>query len=184
MSTYAQELADAEKTITITPVPLIMNNAGDKFRGMYIGIKTWPKLDAKTGELIDQPVAHFYDGEKIVFNMGAQLTRAISDLKPGVSVEIVLSELKKNKHNGNTKIYSITPLKVPVKNLEEMFGGFLNIAPPAEEHLIAAPAATPEPDLDKASNADVDAWLAEKDKQTEAERNAARLNNRAAVYGN
>lgn len=169
MSAYSEELANAQKSIPITAVPLVMDKPGEKFRGMYLGLKNWRKENPETGEISDQPIAHFYDGEKVLFQMGAQLTRAISSLKPGVSVEIVLSELKKNKHNGSTKIFSITPLKIPVANLEELFGGFFEIAAPELEQLPAGDP-VPEPNLETSTNGEVDAWLASKDAEVEAQR--------------
>lgn len=177
MSTYSEELAKAEKSITITPVPLNMDKEGDTFRGMYIGLKTWEARNAETGEISNKPIAHFYDGDKILFNMGVQLTRAIADLKPGVSVEIVLKELKKNNHNGKTKIYSITPLKIAVANLEEMLGGFLNITPPAPEHLILAPV-----EAEPTDNAALDAWIASKEAQAQTGRDEL-ARKRTAMHG-
>lgn len=134
MATYLEQLNEAQPTVTITPKPLIMERVGDKFRGMYVGMQSFEK----DGRLM--PVAHFFDGEGIVFNMGAQLTRAVSMLKPGISLEIKLTELKPNNKGGKTKIYSVTPLNIPRMNIEEMFGGVLSIEAPAPEHLIAAPA--------------------------------------------
>ena len=134
MSNYLDELKDAEPSITITPTPLIMEKVGESFRGLYIGMQSFEK----DGRLM--PVAHFYDGVGIRFNMGAQLTRAVSMLKPGISVEIKLVELKANQKGGKTKIYSVTPLKIALVNIEEMFGGVLSITAPAPEHLLPPPA--------------------------------------------
>jgi hypothetical protein len=134
MSNYLDELNKAEPSITITPTPLIMDKIGDSFRGLYVGMQSFEK----DGRLM--PVAHFYDGVGIRFNMGAQLTRAVSMLKPGISVEIKLTELKANTKGGKTKIYSVTPLKIALVNLDEMFGGVLSITAPAPEHLISSPA--------------------------------------------
>jgi hypothetical protein len=138
MSNYLEELNEAEPSITITPTPLIMEKVGESFRGLYVGMQSFQKTNAQTGELQTLPVAHFYDGNGIRFNMGAQLTRAMSMLKPGISVEIKLVELKANNKGGKTKIYSVTPLKIGAVNLEEMFGGVLSINAPAPEHLLNA----------------------------------------------
>lgn len=133
MNDYLKQLNEAETTVTITPKPLIMEKPGEKFRGMYIGLQSFEK----DGRMI--PVAHFFDGEGIVFNMGAQLTRAVSMLKPGISVQIELVELKPNTKGGKTKIYSVTPLNIPRQNIEEMFGGVLSIEAPSPEHLLPVP---------------------------------------------
>lgn len=137
---YLDQLKNAETTVTITPTPLIMERVGDKFRGLYIGLQSFEKQNQQTGEISTMPVAHFYDGEGIRFNMGAQLTRAVSMLKPGISVEIKLIELKPNNKGGKTKIYSVSPLNIPRQNVEDMFGGVLSITAPAPEHLLPAPA--------------------------------------------
>ena len=141
MSQYTEDLKTANTTAVITPSPLIMNSVGEKFRGLYVGMKSFDKVDPNTGALTSMPVAHFFDGTGLVFNMGAQLTRAIAMIKPGTSVEITLKELKSNKHSGKTKIYSIAPLDIPKVDLEEMFGGVLAIGDPAPEHLLPAPVA-------------------------------------------
>jgi len=172
MSTYSEQLAQAQTTVTITPVPLILEKQGEKFRGMYIGLSQFDKVDAKTGEMVSMTTAHFFDGEKILFNMGAQLVRAISKLTPGVSIELELKELKANKHGGKTKIYSVTPLNIPVANLAEMFGGVLQVTAPAPEHLLPAPAA-PEPNSATMTHEEADAWIASKDLEK----------TRAAVWG-
>jgi hypothetical protein len=144
MSNYLDELKNAEPSITITPTPLIMEKIGDSFRGLYVGMQTFEK----DGRLM--PVAHFYDGVGIRFNMGAQLTRAVSMLKPGISVEIKLVELKANNKGGKTKIYSVSPLKIALVNLEEMFDGVLSISAPAPEpeHLLPAPTSVIEQEED------------------------------------
>jgi hypothetical protein len=139
MSEYTEKLAKAKPTVTITPTPLILEKPGAMFRGMYLGLKTFDKTDPKTGEVKTLPIAHFYDGTGVLFNMGAQLTRAVELLKPGVSVEIVLKELKPNTHGGKTKIYAISPLDIPVENLGEMFGGMLAINAPYPKHMLTAP---------------------------------------------
>lgn len=145
MPTYAEELAAAKTTVTITPEPLILEKAGATWRGMFIGLSTFTKTDPKTGEIKTLPLAHFYDGSKILFNMGAQLTRALANLRTGVSVEIVLKELKANAHGGKTKIYSITPLTVPIKDVNDIFGGVLSIAAPATSDLLPPPAEHAKP---------------------------------------
>ena len=145
MSAYSEQLKTAKPTVTITPTPLIMEKVGDKFRGLYLGLRGFDKVDPKTGEKKHLPVAHFYDGERVRFNMGAQLTRQIEVLNVGVSVEIVLTELKPNSQGGKTKIYSITPLDLPKIDLAELFGGYLNITAPAPEYLLPAPS-VPEPE--------------------------------------
>jgi hypothetical protein len=137
---YLDELKNAKPTVTITPTPLIMEKVGEMFRGLYVGMQTFDKTNTQTGETNPMPVVHFYDGEGIRFNMGAQLTRAMSMLKPGISVEIKLVELKPNSKGGRTKIYSVTPLNIKRVNLDEMFGGVLSIEAPAPEHLITSPA--------------------------------------------
>lgn len=153
MSDYSKKLADAKPIVTITPSPLILEKVGESFRGMYLGLKTFDKRDPNTGELKTMPIAHFYDGEGVLFNMGAQLTRAVELLKPGVSVEIVLKELKPNAHGGKTKIYAISPLDIPVENLGEMFGGMLAITAPDPSHLITGPAPEQdEPEDDRYKN--------------------------------
>lgn len=139
MTTYLEQLNAAKPTVTITPTPLIMERVGESFRGLYVGMQTFQKTNAQTGEVKTMPVAHFYDGEGIRFNMGAQLTRAVSMLKPGISVEIKLIELKPNNMGGKTKIYSVTPLDIKRIDIEEMFGGVLSIEEPAPEHLLPAP---------------------------------------------
>lgn len=137
MTDYAKQLTQAKPTVTITPSPLIFEKPGEKWRGLYLGQKHFDKTDSQTGEIKTIPVAHFFDGTKVLFNMGAQLTRAMQDVPTGVSVEIQLTELKANKHGGGkTKIYAVTPLDIPRIDLSEMFGGYLNIQPQAAEHLI------------------------------------------------
>lgn len=143
MTDYKSLLTKAKPTVTITPSPLIMEKVGDTFRGLYLGQQQFNKTNPKTGEVTVHQVAHFFDGEKVRFNMGAQLTRSIQVLNPGVSVEIVLTELKANDKGGKTKIYSVTPLDIPRQNLEEMFGGYLQITAPAEKDLLPAPASEP-----------------------------------------
>lgn len=143
MNDYAKQLQKAETTVTITPSPLIMEKVGDKFRGLYLGQQAFQKTNPKTGEITNHQVAHFFDGERVRFNMGAQLTRAISVLSVGVSVEIQLAELKPNDKGGKTKIYSITPLNIPLVDMAQMFGGVLQIAAPSEKDLILPPADKP-----------------------------------------
>ena len=133
---YADQQAQDKTTHTITPTPLNLEKIGDKFRGMYLGLQTFEKANPMTGEITVMPVAHFFDGQGVRFNMGAQLTRAVSVLKPGVSIEITLSELKPNNKGGKTKIYSIAPLDIPRQDIEQMFGGVLSISAPAPEHLL------------------------------------------------
>lgn len=141
MTTYQDQLKAANTTVTITPTPLILEKVGEKFRGLYLGLQSFDKTNANTGEITRLPVAHFFDGAGVRFNMGAQLTRAVAMLRPGISVEIVLTELKANNKGGKTKIYSITPLDIPRTDIEEMFGGVLSISAPAPEHLLPAPPA-------------------------------------------
>ncbi|MBK9497220.1 MAG: hypothetical protein IPO08_22425 [Xanthomonadales bacterium] len=142
MATYLEQLTNANTTVTITPTPLIFDKITDpKFRGLYLGLQTFTKTNPQTGEITTLPVAHFFDGVGVRFNMGAQLTRAVSMLRPGISVEVALVELKKNAKGGTTKIYSVTPLDIPRVNLEEMFGGVLSISAPAAEHLLPPPPA-------------------------------------------
>lgn len=143
---FQDQLKEAKTTITITPDPLVMEKVGDTFRGLYLGIRPFEKLDQTTGELKRMPVAHFWDGEKVVFNMGKQMTDSIQVLPPGTSVEVKLKELKKNAKGGSTKIYSITPLDIPRVDLRDMFGGHLEISAPAPEHL-ALPSPQPQRDL-------------------------------------
>lgn len=161
MSTYAEQLANAQPVVVITPTPLILERAGSKFRGLYLGLQSFDKRNPQTGEIKRLPVAHFYDGEKVVFNMGAQLTRVVSTLKPGTSVEITLAELKPNAMGGKTKLYSIAPLGLPVVNLSEMFGGFLKIEAPAPEHLIQVPASQPAATDPAEQSASIDALYGE-----------------------
>lgn len=136
---YAKQLNTAKTTVTITPSPLILEKVGEKFRGLYIGIRAFDKLNQTTGEIESKPVAHFFDGNKVLFNMGAQLTRAVEMLAPGISVEITLKELKPNKHSGKTKIYDIAPLDIERVDMTTLFGGMLVITAPAAEHLLPAP---------------------------------------------
>jgi hypothetical protein len=135
---YQDELKSATQTVIITPTSLIMEKAGETFRGMYLGIKVinMPK-EGGNGEIKEVPTAYFYDGEKVLFNMGSQLTREIKNLPAGMSVEIKLMELKQNKHGGGkTKIYSVAPLNIPVKNITEIFGGILQFEAPAPQRLL------------------------------------------------
>lgn len=144
MSNYSEMLKGAQPKIVITPASLIMEKVGDTFRGLYLGQKETTKTDPKTGEVKILQVANFYDGEKVLFNMGAQLTRAIAPLRTGVSVEIKLIELKSNNKGGKTKIYSVAPLDVPIQDVAELFGGFLEVTAPKPEDLMfsePAPAA-------------------------------------------
>jgi len=137
MNTQLQDqLKQAAPTVVITPEPLIMEKAGDCFRGVYLGLRAFDKLNPQTGELERKPVAHFYDGERVLFNMGAQLTRAVELLPVGISVEIVLKELKANNKGGKTKIYSIAPLDIPRLDLHDLFGGLLELTAPKPEDLI------------------------------------------------
>lgn len=136
MSAYSEELAAAETTVTITPESLIMEKVGHKFRGLYLGQSEFTKADKKTGELKVMRVANFYDGEKVLFNMGAQLTRALAPIRPGISLEIELKELKPNDAGGKTKIYSVTPLNIPVKDLRAIFGEVYLITAPDEKDLL------------------------------------------------
>lgn len=136
MSTYSEELVSAQKTVTITPKSLIMKEIGTKFRGLYLGQSEFTKADPKTGELKVMRTANFYDGEKVLFNMGAQLTRSLAPIRPGISMEIELVELKKNGAGGETKIYSITPLNIPVKDLRAIFGDVYMITAPSEADLL------------------------------------------------
>lgn len=158
MTDYAKQLAQAKPTVTITPSPLIFEKVNEKWRGLYLGQKHFDKADTTTGEIKSIPVAHFFDGKKVLFNMGAQLTRTLQDVPIGVSVEIELTELKANKHGGGkTKIYAVTPLDIPRMDLAEMFGGYLNIQPPAAEHLIGgapSPAQIEAPSEEKPDNVD------------------------------
>lgn len=135
---YAKQLTTAKTTVTITPSPLILEKVGEKFRGLYIGVRAFDKLNQATGEIESKPVAHFFDGNKVLFNMGAQLTRAVETLAPGVSVEITLKELKPNKHSGKTKIYDIAPLDIERVDMTTLFGGMLVITAPDAEHLLPA----------------------------------------------
>jgi hypothetical protein len=156
MSNYLDELNAAEPSITITPTPLIMEKVGESFRGLYVGMQSFQKQNAQTGNTDTIPVAHLYDGVGIRFNMGAQFTRAMSMLKPGISVEIKLIELKANTKGGKTKIYSVTPLKIATVNLEEMFGGVLSISAPAPEHLLnAAPVIVDNDETDELTSAGI-----------------------------
>jgi hypothetical protein len=159
MSTYSEELAAATPTVTITPSPLIMEKVGQKFRGLYLGQRSFERTDQLTGEMKRNMVAHFFDGERVLFNMGAQLTRALETLATGVSVELELKELKSNAKGGKTKIYDVTPLNVPVKNLKEMFGGFLNIEAPAAEHLLPATGGTLGIEAPAAPANELEAWF-------------------------
>jgi hypothetical protein len=145
-TSFQNQLKEAKTTITITPDPLVMEKVGDTFRGLYLGIRPFEKLDQTSGELKRMPVAHFWDGEKVVFNMGKQMTDSIQVLPPGTSVEVKLKELKKNAKGGSTKIYSITPLDIPRVDLRDMFGGHLEISAHAPEHL-ALPSPKPQRDL-------------------------------------
>lgn len=140
MTTYAEQLKQAKPTVTITPSPLIFEKVNETWRGLYLGQREFTRTDSKTGEVKRNFVAHFFDGQRVLFNMGAQLTRQLESLPVGVSVEIKLTELKANKHSGKTKIYDVTPLDLPLQNLAEMFGGFLNITAPAPQDLLPAPA--------------------------------------------
>jgi len=136
MTTYSEELANAETTVTITPESLIMEKVGTKFRGLYLGQSEFTKADKKTGEIKMMRVANFYDGEKVLFNMGAQLTRALAPIRPGISMEIELKELKPNDAGGKTKIYSVTPLNIPIKDLRAIFGDVYMISAPSEADLL------------------------------------------------
>ena len=128
-------LKNAPTTLIITPEPLIMEKVGDTFRVVYLGLRAFDKLNPTTGEMERKPVAHFYDGEKVLFNMGAMLTRACELLIAGMSVEIVLKELKANNKGGKTKIYSVAPLDIPRLDLHDLFGGVLEITAPKPEDL-------------------------------------------------
>jgi len=139
MTTYAEELKAATPVVTITPAPLVFEKVGEAFRGLYLGQREFSRVIPATGEIKTNRVAHFYDGAKVLFNMGAQLTRALEVLNPGVSVEIILTELKANQHSGKTKIYSISPLNIPTQNMAELFGGLLNIGAPAPQDLLPPP---------------------------------------------
>ena len=135
------QLKNAATTLIITPEPLIMEKVGDTFRGTFIGLRAFDKVNATTGEMERKPVAHFYDGEKVLFNMGAMLTRSCEVLAAGTSIEIVLKELKANNKGGKTKIYSIAPLDIPRLDLHDLFGGVLEISAPKPEDLqLSAPA--------------------------------------------
>lgn len=136
MSNYIEMLRNAKPKIVITPASLIMEKVGDTFRGLYLGQNDFTRVDQQTGEVKVNRIANFYDGEKVRFHMGTQLTRAIAPLKVGVSVEIVLIELKKNTKGGSTKIYSIAPLDMPIQNVSELFGGFLEVTAPQESDLL------------------------------------------------
>lgn len=141
MTTYAEQLSQAKTTVTITPSPLIFEKVGETWRGLYLGQREFTRTIAETGEVKRNTVAHFFDGTRVVFNMGAQLTRQLETLPVGVSVEIKLTALQPNKHGGGkTKIYDVTPLDLPIQNLAEMFGGFLNITAPAPQDLLPPPA--------------------------------------------
>ena len=129
---YAEQLKAAQTTITIPPAPLILEKVGATWRGMYLGLRTFSKTDPNTGEVKILPVAHFYDGAGVLFNMGTQMVHSVAVLRPGTSIEIALREMKPNKgKEGKTKIYSISPLDIPVANMNELFGGMLNISAPA-----------------------------------------------------
>jgi hypothetical protein len=136
---YKDSLTTAKQIVTITPSPLILERPGDTFRGAYLGLRNFEKVDIATGEIRQIPVAHFYDGTKVVFNMGTQLTRVVQPLPLGISVEITLQELKPNSKGGKTKIYAVSPLDIPKLNLDEEFGGFLQITAPQPEHLLPPP---------------------------------------------
>jgi hypothetical protein len=136
MTNYTEMLNAAKPKIVITPSSLIMEKVGDTFRGMYLGQKEFTRIDKNTGEVKINTISNFYDGEKVRFNMGVQLNRAIAVLKSGVSVEIKLVELKANKNNGKTKIYSIAPLDMPIQDISELFGGFLELTAPKDEDLM------------------------------------------------
>ena len=132
----ADQLKAANTTVIVTPESLIMEKVGDTFRGVYLGLRAFDKLNPQTGEIERKPVAHFYDGEHVLFNMGAMLTNAIEVLPPGISVEIVLKELKANNKGGKTKIYSVAPLDLPKLDLSDLFGGLLELTAPDPKHLI------------------------------------------------
>jgi len=137
---YAEQLKAAQTTITITPAPLILEKVGATWRGMYLGLRTFSKTDPNTGEVKILPVAHFYDGAGVLFNMGTQMVHSVAVLRPGTSIEIALREMKPNKgKEGKTKIYSISPLDIPVANMNELFGGMLNISAPAPQDLLQPP---------------------------------------------
>lgn len=148
MNNYQEQLKNAQPTVTITPTPINLDRVGDTFRGMFIGLQTFSKRDPNTGAVSELPVANFYDGVGIRTNMGAQLTRICAMLKPGVSVEVKLTELKRNGKGGSTKIYSVTPLNIPVANVAEMFAGLNMVtAPVGSDRQISAPEEEPNAEV-------------------------------------
>jgi hypothetical protein len=171
MSTYLEELKQAKTTVIITPASLIFEKPGQRFRGLYLGQRVFESADPATGEVKAKMAAYFFDGEKILFNLGAQLTRALSTLSEGVSVEIELKELKSNKKGGKTKIYDVSPLDLPIQNPADVFGGHFRIAAPAPEKLLHAGSANETTSASTAmTNAEADQWIEAKDREVKDEK--------------
>lgn len=123
-ATIAADLDAAASMPSITPQSLKFKSIGEKHRLIFISITTWNEVNQQTGETVVKEAANFLkpSTNSIVFNQGVQLVRQMRDFRPGVAVEVELMEMKPNKKNGQTYLYKITPLAVPVYDLRAVFG--------------------------------------------------------------
>jgi len=148
-------LENAEPGVAITPTQLVLEKVGESFRGFFVGFAPdWERIDIKTGEMRRTKVMLFFDGKKLLSNMGAQLVRVMGSIAPGTALQITLDELKANEHGGKTKIYVVTPLLIRPLDLREVFGDTLRLAAPQDvgepliiaQDAVSAPA-EPKPEL-------------------------------------
>jgi len=136
MSDITALLDQAQPGVTITPVALIMEKDGETFRGVFLGFTTFEKVDEHTGDIKDVQVANFFYGNKVYFNMGAQLVRQLQNIPVGTCVQVTLDSQKARKAGtGKTKIYHVDILNIPRVDTADLFGGLLQITAPAAEDL-------------------------------------------------
>ena len=148
------KIDEAPPSITLTSLPLFgeegASKPGEKFRGVFVGIKEERKGVTENGELIIKRIAYFLGKGNILYtHMGVMLLRVVQGILPGTVVEIEFTGKEKTSNGHNVKKYNVVALDVPRVDLMAEFGGTLTLPAP-EEHIFTSdqhttPEALPAP---------------------------------------
>lgn len=101
----SESLDKLKPVMTLTASYIELEKPGESFRGVYIGTQTMTVTDQQSGELKTIKAARFLINKAVYINGGVVLVNEIERSQITVGAPI---EVKYERKEGNTKIYSIT----------------------------------------------------------------------------
>lgn len=111
ISLKASGLDGMEKGISLTTTYKEFSKAGEKTRGVFMGMKSLNKKD-ENGSLIPLPAVGWMESNGEIFvNAGSNLVGQLAGVAPMTAVEIEFVKEEKVQSGGKVKVYKVTLLK-------------------------------------------------------------------------